>query len=71
MRGQDFDCDVATEARIAGAVDFTHAAGAGRGLYLIGSEFRAMGEGHVRSVGIIGRNAGCNTIARRRHRAIR
>ncbi len=39
MGGQDLDGDVAAEARVAGAIDFTHAACDGGGDDLIGSEF--------------------------------
>ena len=45
-RRHDLDRDVAAKPRVAGAVDLAHAAGADRGLNLVGTELRADGQGH-------------------------
>ncbi len=44
--GEDLDRDVAAEARVLGAVDLPHAAGADGGEDLVGAEAGAGGEGH-------------------------
>src|SRR6266705_4530459 len=46
MLGQDFDRDGALEPRVASAIDFAHPSRAQRRLNLVGSQFRARGEGH-------------------------
>ncbi len=48
MSGQNFDGNFATEARIAGAVDLSHAASAQGGDDLIRSKFCTRSEGHDR-----------------------
>ena len=45
-RREDFDRDIAAEARIAGAVDLAHAAGADGGQDLIRAEMGAWRQGH-------------------------
>jgi hypothetical protein len=46
VRGEDLDGDGAVQAGVAGAIDFTHAAGAERRFDFIGAEFCAGGESH-------------------------
>ena len=46
---QDFDGDRAAEARIGGAIDFSHATGAQGGVDLEGTELCAGGDGHAGS----------------------
>ncbi|MNC94504.1 hypothetical protein D3C83_113750 [compost metagenome] len=46
-RRQDFDRDRAAKAKVAGAIDLAHAAGADRRDDLIGADARARSEGHV------------------------
>ncbi len=48
MSGQDFDGDVATEARVAGTIDFAHASRADGGEYFVGAELDTRCEGHGR-----------------------
>src|SRR5579872_4878285 len=45
-RGENLDGDIAVQARVAGAVDFAHAAGTERRLDFVGAEFGASGERH-------------------------
>ena len=46
MCGQNLDGDVASEARVAGAIHFAHAAGAERRLNFVGAKLAARGESH-------------------------
>src|SRR5207244_681859 len=45
-RGQNLDCNVTAEPRVARAVDFAHAARAERGDDLVGAEASVSGEWH-------------------------
>ena len=45
-RWQDFDCHVAAQPRIAGAIDLAHSAGAEHGLDFVRAEARSALEGH-------------------------
>ncbi len=47
LRRQDFDRDCAIEARVAGAIDLSHAAGADRRDDFVGTEPRSAGESHA------------------------
>ena len=46
MRRQDLDGDGSVEAGVLGAIDFSHATRAKRGLNFIGTKFRAGSKGH-------------------------
>ena len=46
LGGHLFDGDDAVEARVAGSIDFAHAAGADDGFDFVGAEARSRGEGH-------------------------
>ena len=46
MRREDFDGDDSVEARVARAIDLSHAAGAQGGDNLVGAEFGCWREGH-------------------------
>jgi hypothetical protein len=56
-RREDFDRDIAAEARIAGAVDLADAAGAAGGQDLIRAEMGAWGQGHSGRREYIGRKS--------------
>ena len=51
--GEDLDCDVATEAGVAGAVDLTHSPGPDRGQDLVRAETAARREHHRANLGVI------------------
>ena len=60
-RREDFDRDIAAEARIAGAVDLAHPAGTDGGQDLIRAEMGVWGQGHRGRREYIGRKSPAET----------